>query len=283
MKLNLCIASRGNPVNLCDVIVQTDARVIDYQNTIISVALDNDDDSIPDVPDTQCQVVWDIGEREDSLGAKYNRAARNSPADVYILGADDNIFTTDGWDEKVREAMGLFPDNFGFVYFGRLDGTLPTQMAVPQKLIEIQGSMFPEHWPFWYHDTWTDEIAHMTGRILWVDIDVKEIGGRGKTRGIQEVPFWTTLFDALRPQRVATAEKLSGMFNPVWIDTQLKQRRNVLDMFFTHRMMRLRNPATAIHFERRMSHEDEDKNTECYRRIKARAEETMAKLGQVAA
>lgn len=270
MRQTLCIASRGHPVDLLRVIAETDARIAKPENVTISVALDIDDDSNPERPQTKSKLAWNIGPREDSLGEKYNRAARAAPADVYVLGADDNVFTTEGWDEKIREQMEAFQDGFGFVYFGRLDGTLPTQMAIPSALVETQGFLFPAHWPFWFHDTWTDEIAHMTGRILWAGIEIEEIGGRGGTRGLQEVAFWTTLFETLRPEREKLAAILSGTFNPPWLAMQLKQRREILQLFFRSRMERLKNPATAMQFQRRMSYDA--KPEERYLRLKAKAE-----------
>lgn len=273
MRQTLCIASRGHPVDLLRVIAETDARIARPENVTISIALDSDDDSVPAKPETRAKLVWDIGEREDSLGEKYNRCARNAPADVYVLGADDNVFTTDKWDEIVREHIEAFEDNFGFVYFGRLDGTLPTQMAIPAAVVETQGFLFPSHWPFWFHDSWIDEIAHMTGRILWADISIEEIGGRGGTRGLQEITFWANLFELLRSEREKTAAILSATFNPHWLDTQLKQRRGVLDFFFASRTERLRNPATALHYQRRMSY---DAKTEPrYERLKALAQSLM--------
>lgn len=281
--LTLCIAARGRPVELERVITETDARVADPARVTISVALDDDDESLSSraPPTTRSRLVWDVGPREDSLGAKYNRCARNAPSDMYVLGADDNVFATDSWDAIISQTAALFPEQFGFVYFGRLDGTLPTNMAIPHGLIEAQGFMFPEHWPFWFHDTWTDEIAHMIGRVLWANIEVEEIGGRGKTRGLREVPFWTALFDTLRNERVLLARRLSEEINPQWLDIQLRQRQDILNLFFGHRMMRLRNPATAIHFERRMSYDD--KPTERYLRIRQKAETLISELARVVA
>lgn len=274
MNIALCIASRGHPIDLLRVIKETDERVKDPSSVTISVALDDDDESNPEKPETKSNLVWSIGPREDSLGAKYNRAATNAPADYYALGADDNVFKTQDWDEKIREGVSLLPDNFGFIYFGRLDGTLPTQMAIPHALIERQGFLFPPYFPFWFHDTWTDEIAHMTGKVLWVGIEVEEIGGRGKTRGLQDLSMWTSLFEMMRPWRIDAANHLSECFNEKWLQVQIEQRREILMAFFRSRMYRLIDPATSVQFEQRMSFDA--KPTERYLRIKAQAERMIA-------
>ena len=273
MRLTLCIASRGRPVDLLATIAEIDKRIAKPYETTISVALDDDDTSNPEPPHTRAHLVWSIARREDSLGAKYNRAAANAKADAYVLGADDNIFMADGWDDAIREKMLLFSHGFGFVYFGRLDGTLPTQMAIPRHLLDEQGFLFPENWPFWFHDTWVDEIAHKSGRILWADIPVKELNDRGKSRGLREVKFWAELFEALRPSREMTAETLSRKYNPAWLQTQLSQRTDILRAFFTNRTFRLRDPGSAHEFERRMSFDAPA--DERYLRIKARAHALM--------
>jgi hypothetical protein len=281
VKLSLLIASRGRPTELLRTIREIDRRVAKPDDLTISVALDLDDGSNPEAPETRSHLVWHVGEREDSLGAKYNRAARYAPAQTYVLGSDDNIFTADGWDELIRQRMLEFPANFGFVYFGRLDGTLPTNMALPHRLIERQGFLFPEFWPVWFHDTWVDEIAHMTGRILWASVDVEEIGGRGKSRGVRDIAFWAMLFDATRNYRTQVATELSREHNPQWLQTQLMQRRDILNLYFASRMVRLRDPATAHHFEQRMSFDAPE--DERYLRIKAQAKAMLAKPKERAA
>lgn len=279
MKISLLIPSRGRPLELLRTITETDRHIAKAKDTRISVALDLDDATNPDLPETTAQLTWHVGEREDSLGAKYNRAARLAPADLYVLGADDNIFTADGWDDQVREQFALFGDGFGFVYFGRLDGTLPTNMAIPHALMERQGFLFPDIWPVWFHDTWIDEIAHMTGRVLWANVPVEEIDGRGKSRGIRDIVHWTAVFDATRPMRQTLSNRLSAEFNQPWVQEQLLQRRNVLEAFFASRMQYLRMNATT--FERRMSFDAPE--DERYIRIKERSREFLPKVQERAA
>lgn len=277
MIFTLCIASRGNPEQLCHVIRETDGACAHPEQLRISVALDEDDPGLPrTAPETRAELIWSIAPREDSLGAKYNRCQRNAPAEAYLMGADDNIFDVPGWDDQLRLRFDLFPDKLGFVYFGRLDGSLPTQMAIPHLFVERRGQMFTEHFPVWFHDTDIDEHANMMGRTIWADIHVEEIGGRGKSRGIRDIAFWTNLFEALRPERQAFADKLSQEFNLPWMHAQLYQRRRVLTQFLAFRNERLRNPATAVQFEQRMSHDAPA--DERYLRMKAKAQALMAEL-----
>ena len=280
MKLNLCIAARGKPEELQYVVAECDRHVADSDNTVISVALDADDDSLNQriAPQTRCELLWNVAPREDSLGEKYSRCASLAAADLYVLGADDNAFITEGWDDRIRKRAALFPDSLGLVYFGRLDGTLPVNMALPHALVGIQGFLFPPYWPTWWHDTWTDEIAHMTGRHLWAEIQVEEIGGRGQTRGLRDVVFWANLFEATRPEREMIAHRLNQQYNAKypWRLAQLEQALPLMRAFFSNRTARLRDPATAGQFEKRMSHDAPA--DERYLRIKAKAEQKLAEL-----
>lgn len=284
MSITLCLPSRANPEKLLAVIERTDRNVARPDQVTISVALDDDDVMAVQAPTTRCKLIWSVAPREDSLGEKYNRCAANAPAGLYVMGADDNIFTTEGWDERINDAYKIFPDELGFVYFGRLDGTLPTNMAIPHCIVETQGFLFPPFFPFWFHDTWIDEIGHMTSRILWAPVAVEEIGGRGNTRGLRDLPFWTGVFLELAPARARYAALLSEKYNPDWLAYQLAQRSDHMKIYFWSRMERWRNPATAIQYERRKSYDAEP--SERYLRIKAKAQamlEELRKPAEVAA
>lgn len=278
MKLSVCIASRGHPQDLLTVIKSIDDRVSDPANTVISVALDSDDGSNPEPPATRCELRWSVAEREDSLGAKYNRAQMNAIADWYILGADDNLFVSDGWDETIRKHAQLYGGEPGLVYFGRLDGTLPTQMAISHSFVSYQGFLFPPYWPFWFHDTWIDEIGHLTSRILWTPIHIQEIGGRGKTRGLRDVIFWAEFFETLRPIREEIARRISIDHNPPWLQLEIEQKLEIYRKFFAARTYRLRDKDTAVSFERRMS--VDAPISERYLRIKSKADAIVAEIKQ---
>lgn len=280
MKLSVCIASRGHPKDLLTVIKSIDDNAYDPEKTTIAVALDDNDSTNPEPPKTRCNLLWSVDPQEDSLGAKYNRAQMISPQDTefYVLGADDNIFSTKNWDDIIRAHANLYDGQAGLVYFGRLDGSLPTQMAISHHFVKVQGWLFPPYWPFWFHDTWIDEIGHMTNRILWAPIPIQEIGGRGKTRGLREVTFWAEFFETLRPMRELIACEISEKFNPPWLDAILKQKTEIFRKYFASRTYNLRDPATAVSFERRMSVDAGP--SERYNRIKSAAEQMLAEIRQ---
>lgn len=229
MSVCLCIASRNRPEELART-VNTAMAIAELPDTIASVALDLDDNSALDVPELQHSVI-SIDEREASLGAKYNRAMEAKPSsDLFVLGVDDAYPSNQGWDKAMSEAAAQFTDGVGMVFFGERKGPfdLPDGFAVTRKWIEQVGFFCPPYFPFWWHDTWIDEIAKLTGRYVWADVTWEkhgksEVGGHKTTR-MREVSWWARFFDATRQMRVDTAIRMiNDSDDPPWLKTQLKQ------------------------------------------------------------
>lgn len=201
MTVSLCIPTRGR-TELLATAVKSARNAATLPDTKIVIGFDAGDEQ-PDLGETAS-----VAEREDSVGAKYNRLFKAHPADIYVQGVDDLIMSN-GWDEALVGA-NTFPEGIGAIYFGRnvsTSGALPSGFAVTHKFLEMIGG-FPEQFPFWWYDTWVHEIAVMINRVTWAEIDVRLINGRGKSRGCRDIAFWQHLFDELRPSRIATAGKI---------------------------------------------------------------------------
>ena len=176
MTVCVCIASRGRPNELRRTIEQMCDRSV-LLDTHYAVAIDDDD---PECLEYGNLVVRKFGvgisaPREISLGAKYNRAASyaRSGTTLYVLGVDDCCFSTIGWDKKLLDAAAKFQDGVGAVYFGPKHDDpyqLPESFAVTKGWIDQVGFFCAPHFPFWWHETWVDEIVRMTGRYVWADV-----------------------------------------------------------------------------------------------------------------
>ena len=223
MTVCVCIASRGRAESLSTVVNETFNRAT--RGGRIAIALDDDDDS-----------PYEVGTRaprENSLGAKYNRAASYVGSDVslFVLGVDDCYLSTPGWDDVLLQAAAKFEDGVGCVYFGGKKDLfdLPDGIAVTRGCIEQVGFFMPPHFPFWWHDTWIDEIARMTGRYVWANVQWEKFGstekpGGHKTTRMRDVSWWAKFFDSTRQMRVNKAlEMIAGLDYPEWHRTQLKQ------------------------------------------------------------
>lgn len=227
MTVAVCIASRGRPDELEHTIAKArEASVV--PGTHFCVALDQDDETLHryQLDGSRCS----RSVREDSLGAKYNRAVRgaNADASLFVLGVDDAYLASPGWDRVLLNAASQFQDGVGVVYCGPRKGAycLPETMAVTRGWIEQVGYFMPEHFPFWWHDTWIDELARMTGRFVWADVawekyGASEVAGHKTTR-MRGVKWWAKFFDDTRPERMAKAlDMITALEYPAWLRSQL--------------------------------------------------------------
>jgi hypothetical protein len=234
MTVCVCIASRGRPTELQHTIEQT-LRLATIPSTHIAVALDADDynyGSAQFLPNTEFQYRWTVScaEREISLGAKYNRAASRAyeDASLFVMGVDDAYMNVEGWDQRLLDAAALFPDGIGVVHYHSRGSLydLPMGYALTKGWIEQVGFFCPPYFPFWWHDTWVDELAKFTGRYVWADVPW-HLHGKSETEGhktqrIREVSWWAKFFDETRPSRVAKAKEIiAKLDNPPWLNNQL--------------------------------------------------------------
>lgn len=283
MSVSLCIASRGRPAMLADTI-HLQLRHAVRADTRIVVALDRDDVLVEGaVLNFDHRVLSSVAAREDSLGAKYNRCAAQYRADVYALGSDDVVFPTPGWDQKLQDAAELFTDGLGLIYFGKIPGVFQPGIAITQRLIDAMGYFCVPYFPYWWHDTWPDEIGHMIGRIVHADVAVEcRQGMQGTSRGVRDIAYWARFFDETRPLRRAIAERVIAQSDDApWRKRQLRQRMPDMEQALAQRNAGLRDPARAQQLEAHYGFDAPE--DERYRRIKANAEALLATFGKAQA
>lgn len=206
----VCVASRGRPELLRRTVEATLANSM-RADTMVSVALDEDDVASREVVAdwTDPRVIISFAPREDSLGAKYNRAAALCPGDLYVVATDDAEIATPGFDDRLAAAAATLPGRLGVVYFGTMciPSALPAAFAVTRAWVQTVGYLLAPHFPTWWHDTWTDEIARMTGTIATAEVEVRYPDGAeaARSRGIRDIRFWAKFFEDTRPLRLEAA------------------------------------------------------------------------------
>ncbi len=204
MKLIISLASRGRPQQLLETIGRS---IMNWSqdNTVMMVQLDADDGQTLQILNMSAPHVWfvgpngprvffDVRPREDTIAAKWNRAM-SVPADVYLVAADDDPYITPGYDGKILEAAQLFPDGIGMVYGHNANASFSGVVAPTAKLVEKLGYIQPEHFPYWFCDHWTDDLARLLGRISFADVRTDQ-SKAGKTQEMREPAWWATWFDA---------------------------------------------------------------------------------------
>ena len=267
--ISVVIASRGRPELLAQTIEKLQANAV-LPDTVIAVALDDDDETMKGfVPSRGVHVS--VAAREDSIGSKYNRAAALCLADLYLLWADDMAIPTPEWDKKLQYAADQFTDGYGVLYFGKVDGVFQPGIAVTHKFMDAMGFFNPPWFYFWWADTWVDEVARLSDKILYVDVAVELLQPiKGNSRNVKEITFWAEFFDRTRPMRRLSAEKIIDQSKtPPWRTVQLRQRMPQLEQILAHRNSKLRDPAQAAQLEAHFAFDNE--NSERYERVKAAA------------
>jgi hypothetical protein len=290
MKVNVCIASRGRYERLADTIARVLSNSV-LPDTQVSIALDDDDPSpLPRgtiggtiAPDLMRRYSYSIAPREDSLGAKYNRAAELYDADLYVLWSDDVYIPTGRWDEILADYAVKFEDGMGVVYFGKLEGVFQPGIAVTRGFIDRMGFFCTPYFPFWWHDTWIDEIARMSGRIIHAPVDCTQLSElKGQSRGVREIAWWAAFFEATRPMRRKVAEGIieAGSDQP-YRKLQLRQQLSGMEKLLVQRNSGLLDPQRAAQLESFYSFDAPA--DERYQRVKAKAQAMLDEIKGVQA
>lgn len=221
-KLVVALATRKRPKVLVEA-VKRFVELAELPETQIVVLADSDDpETLEAMHNAKLgeRVVLSFEAREDTLGEKYNRVLKVAPgADVYQVAVDYAMMHTKGYDRKVLEAAGLFPDGIGCVYGPPANASFPTIQAPTAKLIELLGGIYPPYFPFWFVDHWLDDICKAIDRIATVELEVDCNSNRGPvTTELRDVAFWATLFDTASLHRRMTAERIikEHLLEPGW-------------------------------------------------------------------
>ena len=193
LTINLC--TRGRPELLLRTVQETLPNIV-LPTTIFMISVDHDDqktiDALPQLPaDRRLRPV--VGQREDLLGGKYNRALQ-VPADVYLAMVDYGPHITPGFDAKILEAASLFPDNIGVVYNHLANASFPQINGITHGLAKKMGFIYPPYFPYWFIDHWLDDIVRLIDRISFADVHI-DTSRRPGTQELRELAFWADFYD----------------------------------------------------------------------------------------
>lgn len=250
MRINLCTPTRGKRDSVLNFVGESISHsVLDSTRVVLGF-----DDDIPEA----CLVISDkiaisMAKREDSLGAKYNRCADYYPADLYIMGVDDVAIATPGWDRILAETAEVFTDGIGFIYFGKEPHgeDFPSMIVVTERAVDLIGFFCPPYFPFWWNNTWIDEIAQLCGRIVDLRLTDGIItrypkDGEWHEPARRDIIFWAEFFDVTRPLRIETAQRIiAASDTPDWRKRQMRDWQPQLLAWLLKRNSSLRDPVYA--------------------------------------
>lgn len=224
MILTINIATRGRPELLRDTIATT-LKNITLPDTRLMVSCDDDDGDSVEVASSFPAVTVSIERREDSVGAKWNRAIAACPADAYYPMVDHSPVVTPGFDKLIRETLSIFPDGYGYAAGPLINPFFPCAQIVSHRLAVAMGGIYPTYWPYWFVDHWLDDIVKMLGRDCHVALEVDVSRRPQKTQEMRDLYFWASLYDALAVKRHEMCRRIFAdpdFTTPKWMQRMLR-------------------------------------------------------------
>lgn len=210
MKLGIVLPSRGRPDGLKRMVASLLDNAAKPDRVTIFAGLDADD---PTLPQTEgiAGVERVIRAPEPTVAKMIDNLARQAEeaCDATIRMDDDFICETRGWDDNAECMTGLglwLPDDPTHPGHFMSFAAMSSEMA--RWLRERQGFVHAPWFPFWFTDTWLNEIADMASAKGVIDMSISQPDGRGKTHGLRDVLFWTRFFDGFRLFRKRMAAML---------------------------------------------------------------------------
>ena len=199
--------------------------------------------------------------RHDTLGALYNSLVEQARGDWLMAMADDYVIDTAGWPSVLTRYGRRLPNKIGVLFaHDPHHPDFTTIYCIHRRVYAMAGYFAAPFFPYWFTDTWWDEIGEMTGLKLEMPINVWLPDGRGETQGMRDLAFWVRFFEATRPMREAVAREMLGHAVP--------ESRMAL---VRARVAHLSDPV----FLREWGRTDAGEPSERYLRAKAVAEEMM--------
>lgn len=210
MRITLHMASRGRPLRLIAALMSLRDNESGKHEVRYAVACDTDDPAtIGTCQSLQAKLPlgYRVGHRPVSMDSLHNQLALDVPADVYVCFIDDALCLTKDWDDKIAETYEANPKGLWFWKSKGDDLTLIPIMSEAYRA--AAGRIFPEHFPYWWGDTWLSEVWVLAteGPLMFAPVEL--IDCPIKTHGMRDLRFWHDFYRWLQPERIAEAKKIA--------------------------------------------------------------------------
>lgn len=168
MKITLCTPTRRRPDRFARMVASVNASATDLENVEIVACLDNGEPEYP-VPGVKyIHVDRPTQDGNTMMSGLWSRAWEAGSGDIAMMCADDVVFETLGWDERVRAAFASVPDRFVMVYAHAKMEDRPVLPFVSREWIDAVG-FTPDDLQGWFSDEWIWNIAAEVGRVIFLN------------------------------------------------------------------------------------------------------------------
>ncbi len=222
-EVSIILATRARPQMLAEFF--NSLRATTARKDLVSLWLYVDDDDATTLqaveksllPDPEVPVHWHVGPQTGGLGETHQALwkASGRASQVYVTAVDDARFDTPAWDDVVRKAYNEYPD--GVLLAFPHDPMTADQATLPifgWGWLNVLGSVYPGYFPYWFDDKWVDDVGRMAGRCIKLPVSLRPIGGKGRTKRMRNMPFWTRFFHLTLHERKEAARKLIAAIYP---------------------------------------------------------------------
>jgi hypothetical protein len=222
-EISVMIATRARPDILAEVFASLKAHTACKDKTSLWLYVDDDDQVMRQAidakrfPDIGLPVHWHIGPQTADLGKTHDTlwAASGGASEIYMVSVDDARFDTPGWDDIIRSTSAQYSDGV-FLAFPHdpMTSDTATYPIFGWRWLKTLGRVFPGYFPFWFDDRWVSQVGRLADRCVKLPILLYPIRGKGRTRRMRSLPFWTRFFQLTLEERKDLARKLVREIHP---------------------------------------------------------------------
>lgn len=208
MKLEVVIPSRGRLRSLNAVLASLQALESGRHHVVYTVLADEDDAPTHSVEGAQVIVGSGL------VNARTNAYIQKSDADAFMPWADDLYPLAHLWDELISFGITKTP---AFAWREMQDPENHTAIVLTRAWVDAVGRFFPEHFPFWFSDTWLKEVfGFLYGRNMAIIEQLSFSHRRTPTQGMRDLAFWFRVFARTRGERIAESRRIAEALGIVW-------------------------------------------------------------------
>jgi hypothetical protein len=222
-EISILLPTRGRPETLAQVFLSLRDTTVRKDKTVLWLYVDDDDlvmrQAIENktLPDPGFAINWHIAPRRGGLGECHQELwkASGRASEVYVIFVDDAVLDAHGWDEIVRSKHAEYPDGVLLTFpHDPLTADQATYPFLGWGWLQAVGYVYPGYFPYWGDDKWVDEVGRMSGRRAKLPLTLHPIGGKGMTKRMRNVPFWTSFFQLTLYERKDAARRLIAAIYP---------------------------------------------------------------------
>lgn len=164
MKISILCPTRKRPQNVVRLVDSIEKTSTVLPEIIFYV--DEDDDTFPGI----FKEVKTVRGPRILMSKMWDKCLEAATGEIVMMGGDDLIFQTKGWDDQVRRAFASFPDRIVFVHGddGHWGKDFGTHGFLHRNWIEKVGYLCPPHYVSDYNDTHINEVANMIDRRVYL-------------------------------------------------------------------------------------------------------------------